>query len=328
MLIITALESTDGNLYSPMQSKIHPTDPSPPQASTRKLGTSRKKLSLGDIKTMRCCLSCICMKASLGPIIKVIMWSDNTAAKQTYPTILHHSNFSPVAMYSLPLSAACLIWRMLQKICVVFKTVSWEKNSGSQTHWAAKTSKLKPFWHIASTLLIVKVWVPKFCSLFICLWTGLELWDKHSMNTTCCLSQDRKKRSRQKTSLSAGQEHVLQHMGDWGTYHAYTDTCGICYSTEHHTRAKQSHKCVKNLYCVAPFDRLWHCTMFYVCRTRAKEASKCATTFTMKTLSIQAALSFSYLLRFIAVVLWKFSNYVNNDNNILDMDVHWSSIAE
>lgn len=53
MLIITALESTDDDAYSPMQSKIHPTDPSPPQASTRKSGTSRKKLSLGDIKTMR-----------------------------------------------------------------------------------------------------------------------------------------------------------------------------------------------------------------------------------------------------------------------------------
>lgn len=120
MLIITALESTDADLYSPMQSKIHPTDPSPPQASTRKLGTSRKKLSLGDIKTMRWCLSCICMKAFLGPIIKVILWSDNTAAKQTYPTILQHSHYSPVAMYSLLLSAVCLIWRMLQKICVVF----------------------------------------------------------------------------------------------------------------------------------------------------------------------------------------------------------------
>ncbi len=91
MLIITVLESTDADLYSPMQSKIHPTDPSPPQASTRKLGTSRKKLSLGDIKTMRLCLSCICIKASLGPIIKVILWIDNTAAKQTYPTLTIHT---------------------------------------------------------------------------------------------------------------------------------------------------------------------------------------------------------------------------------------------
>lgn len=32
--------------HSPMQSKIQPTVPSPPQARTRKSGVSRKKLSL------------------------------------------------------------------------------------------------------------------------------------------------------------------------------------------------------------------------------------------------------------------------------------------
>lgn len=188
--------------------------------------------------------------------------------------------------YSLLFSALGLIWRMLQKICVVFiqyhgkKTLSNPLScqniltEGFLAHCfytfdcSSLSSKiLFTFYLFVNQPRAMRHTLNEYNLLSRPWKNKLDMYCIYLHLSICTVKQDRGWRSYRPLlvrsmycSIMVNGEHIL-----------HIDTCGIYSSTKRHKKAKQSHKCVKNLYCVTSFDRLWHCSMFYVCKSKRGE---------------------------------------------------------